>query len=101
MASKYWTIGDLLKVTADYLKQRGIPDPRLNAEVLLAHQLHVDRMKLYLNFDQPLTDSEISGYRSLVRRAAPIYHRDPGILVVGIYRESRGFDPEARKRAFG
>jgi len=65
---KGWTIGELLKVSADYLKQKGIDSPRLNAEILLAHQLHLTRVKLYLQHDQPLTDQEVEGYRALVRR---------------------------------
>ncbi|MCU0594873.1 MAG: peptide chain release factor N(5)-glutamine methyltransferase [Desulfobacterota bacterium] len=65
---KVWTIGELLKVSADYLKQKGIDSPRLSAEILLAHQLRLTRVKLYLQYDQPLTEQEIEGYRALVRR---------------------------------
>jgi len=68
MPSKTWQIKDLLKVSTDYLKDRGIEDPRLTAEVLLAHQLKVERIGLYLNFDQPLTENELSCYRTLIRR---------------------------------
>lgn len=42
--------------------------PRLTAEILLSHQLDTDRVNLYLNFDQPLTERDISGYRSLIKR---------------------------------
>jgi len=65
---KAWTIAELLKVSADYLKQKGIDSPRLNAEILLAHQLRLTRVQLYLKHDQPLTDQEVEGYRALVRR---------------------------------
>ena len=68
MPPKTWQIRDLLKVSTDYLKSKGIENPRLNAEVLLARQLNLERMRLYLNFDQPLTGEEISGYRSLIKR---------------------------------
>ena len=68
MPPKIWQIKDLLKVSTDYLKSKGIENPRLNAEVLLAHQLNLERIRLYLNFDQPLTGKEISGYRSLIKR---------------------------------
>jgi release factor glutamine methyltransferase len=63
-----WTIKDLLEVTSDYLKEKGIDSPRLSAEVLLAHQLKVDRVKLYLNFDQPLLQREIAAFRELIKR---------------------------------
>ncbi len=65
---KAWTIGELLKVSADYLKQKRIDSPRLSAEILLAHQLHLTRVKLYLQYDQPLTEQEVEGYRGLIRR---------------------------------
>jgi release factor glutamine methyltransferase len=65
---KAWTIAELLKVSAEYLKQKGIDSPRLSAEILLAHQLHVPRINLYLRYDQPLTDPEVEGYRALIRR---------------------------------
>jgi release factor glutamine methyltransferase len=63
-----WTIHELLKVTSDYLTQKGIESPRLSAEVLLAHQLNLSRVKLYLNFDKPLGEAEVAGFRNLVRR---------------------------------
>jgi release factor glutamine methyltransferase len=68
MVPDRWTIKELLNVTTEYLKNKGIDSPRLTAEILLAHQLHRTRVKLYLNFDQPLSDREISGYRDLIRR---------------------------------
>jgi release factor glutamine methyltransferase len=73
-------IKDLLQVSSEYLKEKGIPNPRLNAEVLLAHQLKVDRVKLYVRFDQPLTEAEISGYRTLIRRRL---HREPLQYITG------------------
>ena len=65
---KTWTTKNLLKITTDYLEKKQLESPRLTAEILLAHQLNVDRVTLYLNFDQPLTEKEISGYRSLIKR---------------------------------
>lgn len=68
MPPRKWQIGDLLRVSADYLRKKGIENPRLNAEVLLAHQLRLERIRLYLNFDRPLNNREVSGFRSLIRR---------------------------------
>ncbi|MBT3256631.1 MAG: peptide chain release factor N(5)-glutamine methyltransferase [Deltaproteobacteria bacterium] len=68
MTPKAWCIKTLLETATDYLVERGIESARLNAEVLLAYQLHVKRISLYLNFDQPLTEKEVSGYRGLIRR---------------------------------
>ncbi len=68
MASRTWQIKELLRVSTDYLKEKGIENPRLNAEVLLAHQLGLERVGLYLDWDRPLTQAELAGYRSLIRR---------------------------------
>ncbi len=78
---KVWTIGELLKVSADYLKQKGIDSPRLSAEILLAHQLHLTRVKLYLQYDQPLTEVEVEGYRALIRRRLS---REPIQYITGV-----------------
>jgi release factor glutamine methyltransferase len=68
MPTKSWTIRDLLRVTTDYLNKKGIESPRLTSDILLAHQLKTARMALYLNFDQPLTEKEVAGYRSFIKR---------------------------------
>ena len=60
----------LVGVAAGYFGEKGVESPRLEAEVLLAHVLKVDRVGLYLQFDKPLTPEEISRYRELVRRRA-------------------------------
>jgi release factor glutamine methyltransferase len=68
MHRKSWTIKELLLVTSDFLKKKGIDSPRLTSEILLAHQLNIDRVTLYLNYDQPLNERELSGYRALIKR---------------------------------
>jgi len=68
MHPRTWAIRDLLKVSSDYLEEKGIENPRLNAEVLLSHLLGLERVGLYLNFDRPLTQTELSAYRSLIKR---------------------------------
>jgi release factor glutamine methyltransferase len=78
---KPWTIKELLKVTTDYLGKKGIESPRLSAEILLAHQLDIDRVKLYLRFDQPLHDKEVAGYRSLIKRRLS---REPIQYITGV-----------------
>ncbi|RJR24380.1 MAG: peptide chain release factor N(5)-glutamine methyltransferase [Desulfobacteraceae bacterium] len=70
MPSKVRSIGELVRISSDYLKEKGVESPRLTAEVLLAHQLSTDRVSLYLNFDNPISDYDLSGYRGLVVRRA-------------------------------
>ena len=81
MSPKTWTIKNLLKVTTGYLQEKQIENPRMTAEVLLAHQLNIDRVTLYINFDQPLNESEISGYRSLIKRRI---QREPLQYITGV-----------------
>ncbi|MBW1798235.1 MAG: peptide chain release factor N(5)-glutamine methyltransferase [Deltaproteobacteria bacterium] len=81
MTPQTWTIKSLLGVSTDYLKKKQIDSPRLTAEILLAHQLKSDRVNLYLNLDQPLTEKEVSGYRALIRRRLG---REPLQYITGI-----------------
>ena len=59
---------DVLTKAADYLKSKGVPSPRLDAELLLAHVLKLKRLDLYLQFDRPLTEAELEAYRGVMRR---------------------------------
>lgn len=65
---KTWTVLDILKVTEAAFRERGITNPRLNAELLLADTTGESRINLYLNFEKPLTEKEISDYRDKVKR---------------------------------
>ena len=62
------TITDLLGKSAAWLKDKGSATPRLDAELLLAEVLGLNRVELYVNFEQPLTPAEIDRYRELIRR---------------------------------
>ena len=79
-AVKAWTIRDLLRITSEYLKQKDIEAPRLSAEVLLAHLLALSRVQLYLRFDQPLNEEELSRYRALIKRRL---NREPMQYITG------------------
>ncbi|MEW6352506.1 MAG: peptide chain release factor N(5)-glutamine methyltransferase [Thermodesulfobacteriota bacterium] len=75
-----WTIRDILAWTVDYFAGKGIKTPRLDAEVLLAFSLGVDRLYLYLNLERPLTPLERGRFRELVSRRA---RREPVALITG------------------
>jgi len=65
---KLTTLLEILNYSAELLKENGIKDARLNAELMLASVLDCDRMKLYLDFDKPLTVSEKENFKSMLRR---------------------------------
>ncbi|MCA1961435.1 MAG: peptide chain release factor N(5)-glutamine methyltransferase [Desulfomonile sp.] len=74
-----WTVGSILQWTAAFFGKKGIANPRLDAELLLAHALGVDRLHLYINYERPLLPEERDRYRELVRRRAA---REPIALIV-------------------
>lgn len=75
-----WTVLALLRWTTTYLQEKGIPDARLNAELLLAGALAMKRLDLYLQFDRPLRPDELAGFKArLLRRA----RREPLQYIAG------------------
>lgn len=76
-----WNVLELLRWTTDRFASLGIETPRLDAELLLAHALGSDRMRLYLDFEKPVSEPERAVYRELVRRRAG--ERVPVALLVG------------------
>lgn len=71
---------EVLKRTELFLKERGIPSPRLEAELLLGHILELERLQLYMNFDKPLRDEELARLREPVRRRGA---REPIAYILG------------------
>lgn len=68
---------EVIQKSADFLTNKGVDSPRLQAELLLAHVLKLPRMKLYLNFERELSDAELTGLRELVKRRGqrePLQH---------------------------
>lgn len=61
---------EVLKLASDHLAKHGSDSPRLDSEVMLAHALGLRRLDLYLKFDRPLTEAELSAYRAMVARRA-------------------------------
>ena len=68
MSGETWTVLKIIQWTTEYLKGKGIDNPRLDSEVLLAHLLKLNRVGLYLNFDRPLSRDELSSFREIVKR---------------------------------
>ncbi len=72
-----WRVVDIIKSSADFLAKKGVPDARLDAEILLGNILHKNRLELYLYFDRPLNPGELDKYRELIQRRCtrePLQH---------------------------
>ena len=76
-----WTILKLLNWTTSYLKSHHIDSPRSTAEILLAHVLHLERLDLYLQYDKPLSEYELSKFKALIKRSVK---REPVAYIVGV-----------------
>jgi release factor glutamine methyltransferase len=75
-----WTPLELIRVSAEYLADHGVANARLDAELLLADVLRMDRLQLYLEHERPLIPDELDRYRELVRRRA---RREPLQILIG------------------
>jgi len=65
-----WTIGRLLSWTGEYFARHKVDEPRLSAEVLLAHTLGCRRIDLYARFENEPAPERVAVFRALVKRAA-------------------------------
>lgn len=66
--STIWTIKKLLLWTTHYFQEHHLDSPRLDAELLLAHVLHKQRIYLYTDFDLIVEPSELSLYREYIKK---------------------------------
>jgi len=74
--SQMTIIKDVLEKGAIFLEQKGIASPRLNMELMVAHELGLKRMDLYLRFDQPLKEEHLVSLREkLKKRSQYIPHQ--------------------------
>lgn len=65
-----WRIRDLLDWTTRYFSEKGLENPRLEAEILLAAALNKDRVYLYTHYDLPVNQSEREIYKNWIKRRA-------------------------------
>jgi release factor glutamine methyltransferase len=70
MTTRSWTTLELLKTTADFLKTKELPSPRLAAERLLARAMGCRRVDLYLATEKMVQDGVLEKYRGFVRAYA-------------------------------
>lgn len=95
---KRLTVGDVVQKSAEWLRARGVEDsPRLDAELLLARILSCDRLRLYMDWQKPLTELELSAYREFIRRRGQ--DREPVCHILG-YRSFFGREMEVTPQTF-
>ena len=76
-----WTIKKLLDWTQAYFEKANIDSPLLDAQVLLSHALHMNRIQLMLNADKPIYPDERASFRDFVIRRAK--NHEPVAYIIG------------------
>ena len=68
MSTGTWTVRSLLAWSREWLQKKGAESPRLDSELLLAHALGCDRVRLYIDADKPLGPDELARFKPLIQR---------------------------------
>lgn len=74
------TVREIKERTEAFFESKGISEARLNTDALIAHTLQLKRLELYLDLDRPLTESQLSTLRPLVKRRS---NREPLQYILG------------------
>ncbi len=64
------TAGDMLRMGREFLTRKGLAEARLEAELLVANALGIERLKLFMDLERPLSAEEVSRGRSFLSRRA-------------------------------
>lgn len=89
------TVREIKERTETFFKQKGVPNAKLDTDILIAHSLGLKRLDLYLDMDRPLTEAQLDALRPLVKRRAS---REPLQYIIGsteFYGLSLKVDPRA------
>ena len=74
------TLREVKRRTEAFFDSKGVPNSRLDTDELIAHVLKAKRLDLYLDLDRPLTETQLSELRPLVRRRG---NREPLQYIIG------------------
>lgn len=66
--TQVWTLRKILDWCSSYFEKKGVEPPRLAAEMLLAHVLDCQRIRLYTDLHRPMSEPELATIRDLVKR---------------------------------
>ena len=89
------TIREIKERTETFFKKKGVPNAKLDTDILIAHSLGIKRLDIYLDLDRPLTEAQLTDLRSLVKRRAS---REPLQYIIG-YTEFYGLALKVDPRA--
>jgi release factor glutamine methyltransferase len=73
-------LAEVLHSAAEVLRRKGFTTPRLDAEILLSHQMGMARTGLYVHFRKSLSRDEIEGFLGLIERRI---HGEPIAYITG------------------
>ena len=71
---------EILNKTTDFFKQKGVPNAKLDAELIIAHILRCQRLQLYLQFEREMEEITLEKIRPLVKRRGD---REPLQYIIG------------------
>jgi len=80
VAERPRTVGEMLERARAFLERKGVEEARLDADLLVAHALEVDRLHLLLKLEEPVTEEELVRARGLLQRRAA---REPVAYITG------------------
>lgn len=85
---------EVFEKSVQFFKDKKFETARLDAELLISHALKIERIQLYIRYDQPLKEDEISACREVVRRRG---QGEPVAYIIG----EKGFFGEIYKVGAG
>lgn len=59
---------EVLDKSIQFFKEKKMDTPRLDAELLIAFALKLERMQLYMKYEAPLTEAEVVNCREVIKR---------------------------------
>lgn len=74
------SIREIKERTETFFTEKGVPNAKLDTDLLIAHSLGIKRLDLYLDLDRPLTEAQLAVLRPLVKRRA---QREPLQYILG------------------
>ncbi len=89
------TIREIKVRTETFFREKGVPNAKLDTDVLIAHSLGIKRLDIYLDLDRPLTEAQLTVLRPLIKRRAS---REPLQYIIGnteFYGITLKVDPRA------